>query len=250
MCSSTTMLRAVAQTKFLLDESQLPRRWYNVRADMPNPMQPILHPGTGQPVGPDDLAPLFPMELILQEVSEEPEIAIPEEVLDIYRLWRPTPLYRAHRLEQARRDALADLLQVRGRQPGRQPQAEHRGRAGLLQQAGGPHAPRDRDRRGPVGQRARVRLQAARARVQGLHGSRLVRPEAVPALDDPDVGRGRSSPSPSEDTNSGRAVLAEHPDSPGSLGIAISEAVEDAADATTPRTRSAACSTTCCCTRP
>src|SRR5215216_1242539 len=78
------------QTKFLLDESQLPRRWYNVRADMPSP-----------PVGPDDLAPLFPMELILQEVSEEPEVAIPEEVLDIYSLWRPTPLYRAYRLEQA-----------------------------------------------------------------------------------------------------------------------------------------------------
>src|SRR5207248_712249 len=81
--------------------SQLPRRWYNVVADMPNPPQPVLHPGTGQPVGPDDLAPLFPMALILQEVSEDAEIAIPEEILDIYRLWRPTPLYRARRLEQA-----------------------------------------------------------------------------------------------------------------------------------------------------
>ena len=92
------MLLLVEQTKFLLAESELPRRWYNVRADMPNPMQPILHPGTGRPVGPDDLAPLFPMELILQEVSEDAEVAIPEEVLDIYRLWRPTPLYRARRL--------------------------------------------------------------------------------------------------------------------------------------------------------
>ena len=94
------MLPAV-HTKFVLDESRLPHRWDNVRADMPNPMQPILHPGTGQPVGPDDLAPLFPMELILQEVSEEPEIAIPEEVREVYRLWRPTPLYRAYRLEAA-----------------------------------------------------------------------------------------------------------------------------------------------------
>src|SRR3954470_17401605 len=76
----------VEQTKFLLGESELPRRWYNVRSDMPNPMQPILHPGTGQPVGPDDLAPLFPMELILQEVSEEPEIPIPDEVLELYSL--------------------------------------------------------------------------------------------------------------------------------------------------------------------
>ena len=124
-------------------------------------MQPMLHPGTGQPVGPDDLAPLFPMELILQEVSEEPEIAIPDEVLDIYRLWRPTPLYRALAARAGGRHALADLLQVRGHQPGRQPQAEHRGRAGLLQQAGGPHPALDRDRRRPVGQRARVRLQAA-----------------------------------------------------------------------------------------
>src|SRR5260221_8503046 len=95
------MLPPMEQTKFLLAESELPKRWYTIRADMPNPMQPVLHPGTGQPVGPDDLAPLFPMELILQEVSEEPEIAIPDEVLDIYSLWRPTPLYRARRLEQA-----------------------------------------------------------------------------------------------------------------------------------------------------
>jgi tryptophan synthase beta chain len=91
----------VEQTKFLLDESRLPRRWYNIRADMPSAAQPVLHPGTGEPVGPDDLAPLFPMELIMQEVSEEPEILIPEQVLDIYTLWRPTPLYRALRLEHA-----------------------------------------------------------------------------------------------------------------------------------------------------
>ena len=95
------MLSAMPQTKFLLDESALPGRWYNVRADMPNPMLPILHPGTGQPVGPDDLAPLFPMELILQEVSTEQYVDIPEEVLDVYRLWRPSPLFRAHRLEKA-----------------------------------------------------------------------------------------------------------------------------------------------------
>src|SRR2546428_8517566 len=89
------------QTKFLLEESALPRRWYNIQSDMPSPAQPPLHPGTGEPVGPDALTPLFPMELILQEVSQEAEIPIPDAVLDIYRLWRPTPLYRAHRLEQA-----------------------------------------------------------------------------------------------------------------------------------------------------
>ena len=79
----TDYCRRVDQTKFLLDESQLPRRWYNVVADMPNRPQPVLHPGTGEPVGPDDLAPLFPMALIFQEVSEEAEIPIPEEILDI-----------------------------------------------------------------------------------------------------------------------------------------------------------------------
>src|SRR5690606_8858437 len=89
------------QTKFLLDESRIPKRWYNIQADLPKPLAPVLHPGTKQPIGPDDLAPLFPMELILQEVSTEREIDIPEPVRDIYRLWRPSPLFRARRLEKA-----------------------------------------------------------------------------------------------------------------------------------------------------
>jgi len=88
-------------TKILLDEKQMPRQWYNIMADMPNPPAPPLHPATGEPVKPDDLAPLFPMAIIEQEVSQERWIDIPEEVLDIYRLWRPTPLYRARRLEKA-----------------------------------------------------------------------------------------------------------------------------------------------------
>ena len=89
------------QHKFLLDESELPTRWYNVIPDLPSPPPPPLHPGTLQPVGPDDLAPLFPMELIAQEVTTESYVDIPDEVLDVYRLWRPSPLYRAHRLEKA-----------------------------------------------------------------------------------------------------------------------------------------------------
>src|SRR6187551_919053 len=91
----------VQQHKFQLDESEMPTRWYNVLHDLPTPPPPVLHPGTGQPVGPDDLAPLFPMDLILQEVSTEQYVDIPDEVLDVYRLWRPSPLYRAHRLEKA-----------------------------------------------------------------------------------------------------------------------------------------------------
>src|SRR5215469_3212886 len=88
------------QVKYLLPESEMPRHWYNVVADLPSPPPPPLHPGTRQPVGPDDLAPLFPGALIAQEVSAERHIAIPEEVLDVYRLWRPTPLFRARRLER------------------------------------------------------------------------------------------------------------------------------------------------------
>src|SRR5688572_1421695 len=90
-----------AQTKILLDERDIPTHWYNVVSDLEQPPAPVLHPGTGQPVGPADLAPLFPMALIGQEVSSEPKIEIPDQVRDIYRLWRPSPLYRARRLEKA-----------------------------------------------------------------------------------------------------------------------------------------------------
>src|SRR6476646_1499250 len=89
------------QVKFVLDEGRLPEAWYNIVADLPSPPPPVLHPGTGQPVGPDDLSPLFPMALIGQEVSGERHVEIPKPVRDIYRMWRPTPLYRARRLEKA-----------------------------------------------------------------------------------------------------------------------------------------------------
>src|ERR1700751_2747990 len=88
------------QVKYVLPESELPRQWYNVLADLPSPPPPPLHPGTREPVGPDDLAPLFPVALIGQEVSGDRSIPIPEPVIDVYRLWRPTPLYRARRLEK------------------------------------------------------------------------------------------------------------------------------------------------------
>src|SRR5438067_7273084 len=87
-------------TKFTLRDNQIPTAWFNVVPSMPNPPSPPLHPGTGQPIGPADLAPLFPMALIQQEVSSEREIPIPEEVREVYKLWRPSPLYRARRLEQ------------------------------------------------------------------------------------------------------------------------------------------------------
>src|ERR1700675_4714880 len=90
-----------SQAKFLLTERDLPTKWYNIQADFKTPAPPVMHPGTGQPIGPQDLAPLFPMELIKQEVSRDRWIEIPDEVRDILRLWRPSPLYRAHRLERA-----------------------------------------------------------------------------------------------------------------------------------------------------
>ena len=91
----------MSDTKILLSENEIPRQWYNILADLPKPMPPVLHPGTKQPIGPEDLAPLFPMELIKQEVSTERLIDIPDEILDIYKLWRPSPLFRAERLEKA-----------------------------------------------------------------------------------------------------------------------------------------------------
>ncbi len=125
------------QLKYLLDESQIPDHWVNIAADLPGEPLPPLNPGTGQPLGPEDLAPLFPMGLIEQEVSMEPQIDIPEEVVDKYRLWRPTPLFRARRLREGARHPGPHLLQVRRSLPGRIPQAQQRDPAGLVQQAGG-----------------------------------------------------------------------------------------------------------------
>src|SRR3989304_962880 len=89
------------QNRFLLSEKDIPKTWFNVQPDLPGPLPPVIHPGTKQPVGPDDFAPLFPMQLILQEVSQDREIEIPEPVREVYQLWRPTPLIRARRLERA-----------------------------------------------------------------------------------------------------------------------------------------------------
>jgi tryptophan synthase beta chain len=218
----------VEQTKYLLDEDRLPRRWYNVRADMPNPPQPVLHPGTGEPVGPDDLAPLFPMELILQEVSEEPEIAIPEEVLDIWRLWRPTPLYRAHRLEQA----IGTRSRIFYKYEGVSPAGSHKPNTAVAQAFYNKQEGRTRlateTGAGQWGSALAfacqlLGLECKVYMVRISYDQKPFRRSLIQAWGAEIVA------SPSEDTQSGRAVLAESPDSPGSLGIAISEAVEDAA---------------------
>src|ERR671939_287856 len=222
------MLPAVEQTKFLLDESQLPRRWYNIRADMPSPPQPVLHPGTGQPVGPDDLAPLFPMELIGQEVSEDAEIPIPEEVLDIYSLWRPTPLYRAHRLERA----LGTRSRIFYKYEGVSPPGSHKPNTAVAQAFYNKKEGRTRlSTETGAGQWGSAlafacKLIGLECKVYMVKISYEQKPNRRSMIQ---AWGAEIVPSPSEETNAGRAILAEHPDSPGSLGIAISEAVEDAA---------------------
>jgi tryptophan synthase beta chain len=216
------------QTKYMLEESGLPRRWYNIRADMPNPMQPILHPGTGQPVGPDDLAPLFPMELILQEVSDEPEIAIPDEVLDIYTLWRPTPLYRARRLEQV----AGTRSRIFYKYEGVSPPGSHKPNTAVAQAFYNKREGRRRiSTETGAGQWGSAlafacKLLGLECKVYMVRVSYDQKPSRRSMIQ---AWGAEIVPSPSEDTNAGRAILAADPDSTGSLGIAISEAVEDAA---------------------
>ena len=219
----------MAQTKFVLDEKDLPSRWYNIQADLPAPLPPVIHPGTLQPIGPQDLAPLFPMEIIKQEVSQERWIDIPEPVRDVYRLWRPTPLYRAHRLEKA----LGTPARIYYKWEGVSPAGSHKPNTAVAQayynHQEGVRRITTETGRGAVGLGAVIRLPDLRDRVQGLHGAGLLRPEAVPADHDGGVGRqGRGEPV-SRDRRPAARCLRRTRSRPGSLGIAISEAVEEAA---------------------
>ncbi len=177
------------QTKYVLPENRIPRSWYNIAADLPVPPAPVLHPGTGQPIGPADLAPLFPMALIGQEVSTEREIEIPEPVREVYKLYRPSPLFRAHRLERV----LDTPAHIYYKYEGGSPAGSHKPNTAIAQafynQQEGIEADRHRDRRRPVGQRPGVRRRPLRPRGQGLHGPGELRPEAVPADPDGDLWR-------------------------------------------------------------
>lgn len=217
-----------APTKILLDESELPTHWYNIIPDLPSPPPPVLHPGTLEPVGPDDLAPLFPMELILQEVSQESYIEIPEEVREIYRLWRPSPLYRAHRLERA----LDTPAKIYYKYEGVSPAGSHKPNTAVAQAYYNAKAGiRKLSTETGAGQWGSALALACR--MFGLECEVW----QVAASFDQKPYRGSMMrtwgatihSSPSEVTNAGQAILAQDPDSPGSLGIAISEAVEVAA---------------------
>ena len=159
--------------------------------DPADPAPPPLHPGTKEPAGPDDLSPIFPMALILQEVSAEPEIEIPEPVREAYKLWRPTPLFRARRLERELDTPAHIYYKYEGGSPRRLAQAEHRGRPGLRERPGRHQEADHRDRRRPVGLGSGLRLPPVRPRVRGVDGRLELRPEALPALDDGDLGRHR-----------------------------------------------------------
>ncbi len=216
------------QTKYLLDESRIPKRWYNIQADLPKPLAPVLHPGTLQPIGPDDLAPLFPMELILQEVSTEREIDIPEPVRDIYRLWRPSPLVRAHRLEKA----LGTPAKIFYKYEGVSPAGSHKPNTAVAQA----FYNREAGIRRLTTETGAGQWGSSLAFAGALFGIDVTVFQVRVSYDQKPYRRAlmetygaRCVASPSNETEYGRAVLAQRPDHPGSLGIAISEAVEIAA---------------------
>ncbi len=216
------------QTKYMLGEEHIPSQWYNIMADMPNPPAPGLNPGTQKPLTPDDLAPIFPMALIEQEVSDKRWIDIPEEVRNIYSLWRPTPLYRAHRLEAALKTPARIYYKHEGVSPAGShktntsiPQAYYNKKAGIKRLATETGA-------GQWGTALSLAcsyygLECMVYMVKVSYNQKPYRRSLI------EVWGADVVPSPSELTNAGRQILAKYPDSPGSLGIAISEAVEDAA---------------------
>ena len=216
------------RTQFILNERDMPTSWYNILPDLPEPLPPVLHPGTGNPVTPDDLAPLFPMGLIMQEFSPEHYIEIPEEVQEIYRTWRPTILHRAHRLEKALDTPAKIFYKYEG-----------------TSQAGS-HKPNTAVAQAYYNKKEGIKRIASETGA-GQWGSSLAFGCALFGLElkvymvkisynqKPyrrimmETWGANCVPSPSPDTKAGRDMLAKDPDCPGSLGLAISEAVEDAA---------------------
>jgi tryptophan synthase beta chain len=216
------------RTKILLDESEIPTQWYNIVPDLPSPPPPPLHPGTLQPVGPDDLAPLFPMDLIAQEVTPERHVDIPGEVLDVYTLWRPSPLYRARRLEQA----LGTPAHIYYKYEGVSPAGSHKPNTAVPQAF---YNAKDGVRKLTT-ETGAGQWGSALALAGAFFGLDVEVWQVAASYDQKPYRRlmmetfgAKVHRSPSELTNAGRAIRAEDPDHPGSLGIAISEAVEVAA---------------------
>ena len=214
--------------KYLLDETRMPKFWYNLVADLPAPPPPVLHPGTMKPIGPDDLLPLFPMALIQQEVATEREIEIPDPVRDIYRQWRPSPLYRARRLEQALDTPARIYYKYEGVSPAGShkpntavPQAFYNKEAGVKRIATETGAGQWGSSLAFAGALFGIDVQIFMVRVS--YNQKPYRRALM------ETYGARCTASPSEETAFGRAILAQQPDHRGSLGIAISDAVEVAA---------------------
>jgi tryptophan synthase beta chain len=217
-------------TRYILPESAIPTRWYNIAADLPTPPPAVLHPGTKQPVGPADLAPLFPMEIIKQEVATERYVDIPDEVRDVYRLWRPTPLHRAHRFERAL--GLPENVRIFYKYEGVSPAGSHKPNTAVPQAY---YAKQEGVKRLAT-ETGAGQWGSALALASSLFGLKLkVYMVKISFAQKPyrrammEAWGAQCVASPSVETAAGRAILERDPDSTGSLGIAISEAVEDAA---------------------
>lgn len=218
----------MASRKILLDESEIPTHWYNIVADMPNKPLPPLHPGTQQPVGPEDLAPLFPMELIKQEVTQERWVEIPDEVRNLYSIWRPTPMYRALGLEKALNTKCKIYYKYEGTSPAGShkpntaiPQAYYNAKEGVKKISTETGA-------GQWGSAlsfacSLFNIDCEVYMVKVSYDGKPYRKIMM------NTWGSKVHPSPTNLTNAGRQILAQDPNSPGSLGIAISEAVEVAA---------------------
>jgi len=212
---------------FFLDQKDMPTHWYNILADLPKPLPPVLHPATGKPIGPEDLAPLFPMELIKQEVSTERWIEIPEEVQEVYRLWRPTVLHRAYRLEKL----LDTPAKIFYKYEGTSPAGSHKPNTAVAQA----YYNKKEGIKRLTTETGAGQWGSALAMGCAMFGLELKVYMVKVSYEQKPYRRilmetwgAECVPSPSRDTKAGRDILEKWPDCPGSLGIAISEAVEDA----------------------
>ncbi len=222
------------QVKVVLQDREIPKKWYNIMADLPTPMRPPLHPGTGKPVTPKDLAAIFPMNIIAQEASGKRWIKIPEEVLQKYLLWRPSPLYRAYNFEKL----LGCPVKIYYKNEGVSPAGSHKPNAAVpmayFNKMAGTKRMVTETGAGQWGSALSMATQmfGLECRVYMVKISYEQKPYRRLMMN---TWGAECIPSPSNLTQAGRNVLAEHPDSPGSLGIAISEAIEEAV--TTPGSR-------------
>ncbi len=213
--------------KILLTESELPRQWYNILPDLPTPLEPPLHPGTGEPIGPEDLSPIFPMPLIEQEVSQDREIDIPEEILEKYLLWRPTPLYRAYGLEKY----LGTPARIYYKNEGVSPAGSHKPNTAIAQayynKISGTKRITTETGAGQWGSALAFScaLFGIECKVYMVKISYEQKPYRRIMME---TWGATCVASPSNETKAGQTILEDNPDSPGSLGIAISEAVEAA----------------------